>query len=73
MTTIHGHVYVKHGANCERLYCSICDGGLAVCDVCKAAEGELTTQCPGYAVPSDIRDTVYAGALDFKNGEWVAR
>jgi hypothetical protein len=51
--------------------CPICDGGLAVCTVCKAAEGELTAECPGEPVPYERREQVYAGILNFKNGQWI--
>lgn len=55
---------------CDRPHCNICMGGLALCKVCGLYEGGLTTDCPG--VPSQDRsDDVYAGRLDFRNGEWV--
>lgn len=50
--------------------CFICDGGLAVCKLCKNYEGGLTTECPG--VPAfDASDEIYRGHKDFINGRWV--
>lgn len=63
------HSYVKH-VNCDRSHCPICDGGLMICRVCTAAEGELTKECPGVVVPFDRREAVYHGKYDFYNGEW---
>lgn len=65
------HIYVRH-ENCQLdRRCAICDGGLAVCEICKAAEGELTTDCPGSYVDPLTRNSVYQGRLDFVNGAWV--
>ena len=66
------HSYVKH-AHCERSHCPICDGGLHVCLVCTAAEGELTTDCPGVVVSYERREAVYKGRYDFVKGEWWAK
>lgn len=47
--------------------CPLCC--LSVCKVCNLYEGGLTTECPG--VPSTEKgDAVYAGNIDFINGEW---
>lgn len=61
--------HVWHDAeNCRRdadERCVVCEGGLADCIVCGAAECQLTTDCPGEHVDADKRDTVCAGALDY--------
>ncbi len=49
--------------------CNLCC--LAVCKVCKAYEGSLTTECPLVIATSEQQDLVYAGKLDFINGKWV--
>ncbi len=66
------HSYVTH-ANCDREHCPVCHGGLAVCAVCGAGEGELTTDCPGVPVPVEIRAQVYAGQVDYRFGGWIVR
>jgi hypothetical protein len=38
-----------------------CDGGLGVCTVCKAAEGQLLTHCPGYALNEEALKACYNG------------
>lgn len=43
---------------------------LAYCRVCKCAEGELPTQCPGTEATHEAREAIYAGTLDFKFGAW---
>lgn len=67
------HVYIEpKDCNCgDDPSCQICQGGLAVCKVCGLLEGGLTTDCPG--VPShDKGDEVYAGKLDYREGQgWV--
>jgi hypothetical protein len=49
----------------------ICDGGLALCEVCGGLEGGLPTECPGEQMSMDTQDKVHAGELDFRNGQWV--
>lgn len=66
-----GHVAVKHDSGCERPSCSICEGGLTICQRCGMAEGSLTTHCPGVESHRDHGDTVYAGEEDFYEGCWV--
>ena len=55
----------------QRPGCWLCDGGLAICKVCGLYEGSLTTECPGYECYKEKADKVYAGEIDFRNGEWV--
>jgi hypothetical protein len=43
---------------------------LFVCGVCGAFEGGLPTECPGYSIGADKADEVYAGKIDFIDGEW---
>lgn len=40
------HTWEKH-KRCETQHCSICDGGLLVCTVCRCIEGSLASECPG--------------------------
>jgi len=64
------HQYEKHEPSCEQ-HCPICDGGLCHCVVCGGAEGTLTTECPGVRVSEAMHDSVYAGRLDFRDGQWI--
>lgn len=55
-------------------YCFICNGGLACCNVCGGAEGSMPTDCPGYEMPSEVAEAVYAGEVDYSRREgWVQR
>ena len=64
------HKYIKH-ENCTHPHCPICEGGLAVCEICGCGEGELPTECPGFKCSSLLRDSIYRGKIDFKNGTWM--
>ena len=47
---------------------------LAFCKVCKAGEGELTTECCGRPMSKEERERVYkVGDLDFINDKWVKK
>jgi len=47
---------------------------LAFCEVCKAGEGELTTECCGRPMTEEERNRVYKiGDLDFINGKWIGK
>lgn len=48
----------------------ICDGGLRVCVRCGCIEGAWTSECPDYQIRQSRLDEVYAGNLDFVDGEW---
>ena len=49
-------------------------GDLAFCKVCKAGEGELTTECCGRRRSEEERNRVYKiGNLDFINGKWTKK
>ena len=63
------HIYEKH-TGCEKTHCHICDGGLAHCTICNAAEGELTSDCPGAPVDAATRERVYDGEIDYVAGAW---
>ena len=47
------------------------DDELANCEVCFGAEGSLPTDCPGEPMTGEQQDAVYAGTLDFIDGEWI--
>lgn len=65
------HVFLKH-ENCTRNNCQICDGGLALCTVCKGAEASLPSDCPGREMTETEQAAVQMGNLDFKDGCWRA-
>jgi hypothetical protein len=50
--------------------CMFCDGGLFACDVCNAFEGATPDQCPGRRMTADESDAVYAGQLNYRDGQW---
>jgi hypothetical protein len=70
MTWSKDHTPEVH-KDCERAYCSICEGGLMICTACGGAEGSLPTHCPQEPIPQDDQDRIYAGKLDFRNGFWI--
>lgn len=43
---------------------------LTYCRLCKCAEGELPTECPGVEVPVEDRFKLYRGELDYRWGAW---
>ena len=51
--------------------CMLCT--LSVCKICGLMEGALTTHCLGDTVDDTLREEVYAGKLDFINGEWKSQ
>lgn len=53
-----------------RRLCQFCDGGLWACSVCGSFEGATTTHCPGTWMYTEYGDRVYAGEIDFRDGEW---
>jgi hypothetical protein len=66
-----GHRAEKH-AHCRQDMCMICDGGLFACVDCRLFEGSVTTECPRVNCYFPMSDVVYAGFIDFKDGQWVA-
>lgn len=51
--------------------CPICDGGLALCRVCRGVECSLPTECPGRELTDQEEDDICAGRLDYINGKWI--
>lgn len=45
-------------------------GGLLHCKVCNGGEGSLPSECPGRSMTDDDQAKVYAGKLDFRQGQW---
>lgn len=64
------HKYAVH-EDCHIDYCMICEGGLAVCEICGGLEGALPTDCPETRMTKDQIDQTYEGKLDFQNGKWI--
>lgn len=61
-----GHLWFKCPKGCERPGCPFCEGVLALCMTCGAAEGELLTYCPGYQLNPDAQMACYSGnVFDF--------
>lgn len=65
------HKFDRCKPDCDDPYCNICQGGLALCSVCRLYEGGLTTECPGVPVSADDSDRIYRGEVDFRDGQWV--
>ncbi len=72
LTKANGHVaYVCPGDHEHGGWsCMFCAGDLFSCIVCGAFEGATPTQCPGEKMTPDVFDRVYAGDIDFRDGEW---
>jgi hypothetical protein len=51
--------------------CMFCDGGLFLCSVCDSFEGATTSDCPATKMTQEQIDAVYAGTLNFRNGQWL--
>jgi hypothetical protein len=66
-TTLRLHVLHR----CEAERCNVCDGGLALCNICNGAEGLLPTECPGRKMTDEEEAAVFGGAADFINGKWT--
>lgn len=71
-----GHVWYvckKDSSHNEFNTCFICDGGLALCTLCGAFEGQLLTYCPGYMLSEETLDACYKGnVIDFcRMHTWV--
>ena len=60
--------HVLHKCNEDR--CSICDGGLAFCEVCKGGEASLPSECPGIQMTEEQSRAVQYGQFDFVDGKW---
>lgn len=64
------HKYIQHDKTCDRPNCEVCEGGIKICLVCGGIEGTLTTECIGERLSSHMLDSVYEGAIDYKEGYW---
>jgi hypothetical protein len=60
-TTMNEHQY--HDREDGLLHCKICNGG----------EGSLPSECPGRRMTEEEDNDVYAGTLDYRQGQWVRR
>lgn len=64
------HKFVTH-QNCEIQNCMICDGGLAVCEVCGGAENTLTKECHSFTVTIEDFDELSDEEKESaSNGGW---
>ncbi len=54
-----GHVWFHCRKECSGCWC--CNGGLSMCRVCGAFEGQLLTTCPGYKLNQETLDACYSG------------
>lgn len=50
--------------------CQFCEGGLFACTTCGAFEGATPDHCPGEKMTPEQRDAVYAGDLNYRDGQW---
>lgn len=66
------HVDYVCPGNHDRPGCQFCDGGLSACAVCHAFEGAWPDDCPGVGMTYEQSDEVYAGRLNYRDGEWRA-
>jgi hypothetical protein len=53
--------HVWHKCQCYEAGCMFCDGGLGLCTVCGAFEGQLLTHCPGYRLSEETLEACYRG------------
>jgi hypothetical protein len=73
-TDVREHHYYtcveKHGKCLAEGHCYFCDGGLALCIVCRGAEGTLTSECSGRPLSEHEEADIMAGRLDYIDGVW---
>jgi hypothetical protein len=50
--------------------CMFCAGGLSACTRCRAFEGAWPDECPGKSMTEEQYNAVYAGTLNFRDGQW---
>ncbi len=55
---------------CHEDECFICNGGLALCNVCGGAEASMPTDCPGRRLTADELDAIQDGTINFKDGSF---
>lgn len=51
--------------------CMFCEGGLSACRDCGALEGAWPDNCPGKQMTEEQSLKVYAGELNYRNGQWL--
>ncbi len=68
--SISDHVEIKCDGTCFTGRCMFCEGELFGCKVCGSHEGATTTDCPKVDMTAEQVDAVYAGTLDFRDGQW---
>lgn len=61
--------HILHACNAER--CFVCDGGLALCEICGGAEASMPKDCPGYRLHAKRLDAIQDGKIDFIDGKWI--
>lgn len=73
LTKEHGHeAYVCRSEHEDGGWqCMFCAGGLTACTRCGGFEGAMPTQCPGETMVREVYDAVYAGTVDYRDGQWV--
>lgn len=57
---VAAHIWYKCPGNHDGP-CMFCDGGLSLCELCGAFEGQLLTCCPGYKLNAEALDACYNG------------
>lgn len=66
--------HIRRACKCngERQHCVYCAGYSFTCATCRASDGELTVDCPGYELAYAIREAVYADVMDYdrRRGWW---
>lgn len=63
--------HVRSPKTCDK-HCNGCNScELFHCSVCNGAEGSLPTECPGRKMIEREEAAVYAGDIDYKNGQWI--
>lgn len=69
--TEHIETVCKPGAHDDGRYCMFCDGGLYACSACGCFEGMMARDCPRRPLTAKQGEDVYAGLLDYRDGQWV--
>lgn len=64
------HTFYTCPNPCNILHCCYCEGDLKYCTVCKGAECELPTDCPGEEIPDDLLKQIGKGEMNFRDGKW---
>lgn len=48
---------------CTRYNCPYCEGDLFLCTVCRCAEAELLTSCPGFPLSPEVMNAIVDGQV----------